>query len=91
MATELKRNENGFYILDERTKTYFDRIKESIGYVGTNYGWDGIKELLQKSSKLENANLKLCETYDGYANSSDISIYQYKIDDKTRYCAQLSY
>lgn len=78
-------------MLDERTKKYFDAIKNNLEYVGTNYGWDGIEEILDKRGLLNTANLQKITTYSGYFNSSNIDIYSYEIEGQKRYCAQLSY
>lgn len=78
-------------MLDERTKNYFAAIRKNIGFIGTNYGWDGIEELLKKKGLLETAELKKVKAYDGYANSTEISIYSYIINGQQRYCAELSY
>lgn len=78
-------------MIDERTKNYFEAIKENAGYVGKNAGWYDIKEILEKKNILESANLELVKSYPGYANSSDIRIYAYQTDKGKRYCAELDY
>lgn len=87
---ELGRDKNNFYILDDRTQAYFDTIKNNIGYVNTNNSWYGIKEILGKKEAPYTEFEKVVE-YEGYANSSVIEIFGYKINDEQRYCAELVY
>jgi len=78
-------------MLDERTKNYFNKIKSNLGYKGYNASWYSIKEILEKKGYLEESELKEIKTYNGYVNSSDITVYSYKINGELRYCAELSY
>ena len=78
-------------MIDNRTENYFNAIKNNMNYIGTNYGWCNIEEILKKKGILETANLQKIKTYDGYVNSSNIDIYSYEIEGEKRYCAELSY
>lgn len=78
-------------MLDERTTKYFESLKVNLGYLGSNYGHNDIRTILEKNGALETANLQEVTTYDGYVNSSDIVIYSYLKDGELRYCAELSY
>lgn len=77
-------------MLDDRTKAYFEAIKVKLGYVGTNYGWDDIQEILNKKTN-KSVSAELISIYDGYVNSSDIKIFTYTLNGDTRFCAELSY
>ena len=75
--------------LDERTKKYFERIKENVGFLGMNAGWKSMQEILDEGAPGTVA--KKAGEYAGFANSSNIEILTYEKDEKKRYCAQFSY
>jgi hypothetical protein len=78
--------------LDERTAKYFETIKKEKGHIGTNCLEEtGIRDILKKKGVLDAANLQQIDTYDGYANSSDINIYSYELSGAKRYCAEFSF
>lgn len=87
---ELKVNKNGFYILDDRTLSYLNGIKNDMQYIGYNSGRQGIKELLKNKANLD-TDVKLIDTYDGYKNISELNIFEYTINGDTKFCAELSY
>lgn len=76
---------------DDRTSKYLTDVRNDIGWLGCNCGWDDIEALLKKHGVFDTANLRKIDTHDGYVNSSDIEIYTYNKDGVVRYCAQLSY
>lgn len=78
-------------VIDDRTSKYLTELRNDIGWLGGNCGWDDIEALLKKHGLFNTANLQKIDTYDGYVNSSDIEIYTYNKDGVIRYCAQLSY
>lgn len=75
--------------IDERTQKYFAAIRENMGFIGSNAGWDGIQDILKKKGVQEPP--EKIATYTGYVNSSDIEVYTYTRDGRERYCAELSY
>lgn len=76
--------------IDERTKKYFDAIKNNLGYLGMNQTEGmGIVEII-KAKGFDIVPEKIRE-YDGYANSSSIIIYKYTSDGNIRYCAEMEY
>lgn len=78
--------------LDTRTQNYFEAIKKNLGFLGYNSTeLQGIEEILKTKGLFENSNFKKVRTYDGYMNSSAIDVYQYSIEDKTRYCAEITH
>ena len=79
------------YELDERTVEYFEEIKKNVGLLIFNACEYGIEEILTKKDALNGSELQLLGEYDGYANSSPISIYSYLKNGEKRYCAELSY
>ena len=78
-------------VIDDRTSKYLTELRNDIGWLGGNCGWDDIEAILKKHGLFNTANLQKIDTYDGYVNSSDIEIYTYNKDGVIRYCAQLSY
>jgi hypothetical protein len=44
--------------MDTRSEKYLQAIKENIGFMGSNAGWNSIKEILEKRGILEESNLK---------------------------------
>lgn len=75
--------------IDDRTQAYFDGLKKEMEHVGSNGGWDGIKDILKKNHP--GIAVELIDTYDGYVNSSNIEVFRYTLDGKERFCAELSY
>lgn len=84
-------NESTFPEIDERTKKYFDELITKVAYQGYNGGWYGIEEIIKNKGLLEEADLRLIQSHPGYANSSPIDVYEYSLDGKARFCAELSY
>ena len=76
--------------VSERTKGYFEAIKKNAGYVGGNAGWNTMQEILTKKGHGETELIKAA-VYSGYANSSEIEILKYTVDENDRFCAELSY
>jgi hypothetical protein len=78
-------------MLDDKTQKYFESIRNNMGYIGSNAGWNSFKDIAEKKDIRDYSLVQVYKSPYFGIDVGDIEIYQYNKDGETKFCAEFGY